>query len=317
MKYKKALLLVLLTILTSVFQLSAMHQLGRVFTKNFAKKAFSKTMTGLNWGISAGPMIGGGIASGYINELFGKQLLIKTTEVSDNVKSFVQDALNDDKVNIKKIDNPLLASIIPIMTTSKNILIGEPTFMPSLENAVEVGGLEKDKKMWEHILHHEHNHQKAKDPRNFFIAMFAIPFGIHYAARLVGRKVIPYATKAFTKTCTKPKSTNGIKWFFKEASKIPTGIAKLVTNLGLFRAYTRHREQKADDNTPEDIDILEGGARGLRKNLSYKQQHNQHQLKQPNILLSNVYKRLFSSHPSDEHRLEKFESRIKNLEQQE
>ena len=304
-----------MTILVSTFQIGAMHQLGRIaikkiFTKSFAKKAFSKTMTGLNWGISAGPMIALGILSGYTNELFGNQSLIKTTEASDNVKSFVRDTLHNNEVIVKNIDNPFLATIIPAMATSKNILIGKSPFIPSLENAVEGHGLEKDKKMWECIFHHEHNHQKAKDLYRFSIALCTIPFGTHYAARLIGRKIVPYATKAFTKTCNKPKSIGGIRWFFKEVSKIPTGIAKFVTNFSIFQAYKRHREQKADDNVPEDIDILKGGTRFFKICIKHEPKLN------CNPFLKNIF-RLCSPHPPAEYRLEKFENRIKNLEQQE
>ncbi len=316
MKYKKASLLVLLTILVSTFQMGAMHQLGRIatkkiFTKNFAKRAFSKTMTGLNWYISTGQMIAVGIYGGYINELFGNESSIKTTEASNDVKSFVRDTLDDEKVNVKIMNSPL----IPAAAISKNILVAKSTFIPSLENAVEGHGLEKDKKMWEFILHHEHNHQKAKDLHRICIAMCTIPFGTHYAARLIGRKIVPYATKAFTKTWNKPKSTHGIRWFFKELSNIPAGLAKYSTSMLSFTAYKRHREQKADDNVPEDIDILKGGTRFFKIFIKHEPKLNYNPSFLKNIL--ELVIRLCSSHPPTEHRLKKIEDRIKNIEKKE
>ncbi len=267
-------------------------------------------MTGLNWGISAGQMIALGLYTGYQNELFGNELSIKTTEVSDNVKSFVRDTLHDDKIIIKNIDDPILETMIPVMATSKKILIGKSPFIPSLESIIEQDVPEEDKKILEFTLHHEHNHIKSKDTLRFVTALCTIPFGIHSAARLVGRKVIPYITKAFTKISTKPKSISGTKWFFKELIKIPSGQAKYTTGILSFMAYHRHREQKADDNVPEDIDILKGGARYFRKHIKYE----------PNFHYNpflKILSRLFSFHPSPEHRLKKLESRIKNLKQQE
>ncbi len=317
MKYTRFLSLILFTILVSTFQIGAMHPLGRIFTK-----AFSKSITCLNWGISAGPMISYGIYCGYRNQLFGNELSIKTTEVSDNVKSFVQDTLHDNKVNVIKTDNQFTIA----RTTSKNIIVGKSTFIPSLEKVIKNKNQTANKKdldIHRFILHHERNHQLANDFGRFFAAACIIPFITHYAVRLVGRKIVPYATKEFTKNWNKPKSTRGIRWFFlKELSKILTGAAKYVINVSLYKAYVRHREQKADDNVPEDTDILKGGVRFFGKAILHKQQRyliqlpNQHQSNDSIFkqLYRLLYKRLLSSHPSYECRIEKLENRIKNLE---
>ncbi len=126
---------------------------------------------------------------------------------------------------------------------------------------------------------------------------------------MIGRKILTSAT-----------SSSGILWFFKELSKIPTGYAKLLTNVGLWTAYMRHREQKADDNIPNDKAILQGGIRFF-EHLQKISEENLQKIKNSlspgkRQALALIQRLQFGSHPPIENRIKKLEERIKKLDSQ-
>ena len=347
MKNKKILLLII-TLVISVSQIDAMQHvwqqvIGRNFgkilirslPKEIAKKAFSKTMTGLHWGISAVPMIDGGIILGMGNEMFGVKFPFITENVSKNVESFAQETLHDSKIKVVNFSEnqpsllqQIIVSTIPAKATNKQIILN-PNLCLGLSNLDELiknyNTLTKSDKQlseleeqelksvnqqldeYKYVLSHEYNHQKAKDLHRFIAAACTIPFGTHCITRRIGRKVLPLA-----------KSSSSFWWFFKELSKIPTGCAKLLTNVGLLTAYKKRREQKADDNTPNDKAILQGGIRFFKRVQKLSEENLQ---KIKNSLspgkrkaLALIKRLLLDSHPPIENRIKKLEERIKKLD---
>ena len=204
MKNKKILLLIIA--LVSVSQISAMQHVGKILTKEFAKKAFSKTMTGLHWGISAVPMIGGGIILGMGNEMFGVKFPFITENVSKNVESFAQKTLHDNNIkviNFSKNQPSLfhqgIVSSIPAKATSKQIILNpdhkpitglnnldelierrkaltEPGKKFSESEKQELKKVDQELDEYKYVLSHEYNHVKEKDFHRWVAAACVIPF---------------------------------------------------------------------------------------------------------------------------------------------
>ncbi len=293
MKNKKILLLTI-TLVISVSQINAMQHIGRILTKEVAKKAFSKTMTALHYGISFVPMFNIGIFGGYINNAFGNSP-IEIENVNETVKSFVQKTLLNDNIQIKKYKqkqpNSLcqtFTQMVPIACNTKYIILDPSlsTFIsPSLDSLLkkhkELTGpnkqlsasekrilikVQQDLNMYKWVINHEYNHIREWDHYRWFAATFFIPFGTH-ATHIIGRKILPHIVKPLTKIkiFNKLRSDNGILWFLRKLSKIPTGFVKLEVNMRSFFGYKRHREQEADNNITDDIGILNGGIQYLKK----------------------------------------------------
>ncbi len=355
MKNKKTLLLI--TALVSTSQMDAMqHVWQQVIGQNFgkrlikslpkeiAKKTFSKTMTGLNWGISAGLMFNDGIVHGINNEVFGVKLPPETKNVSDDVKSFVQNTLDTEKVNVMKIDNFILHA----KATHKRILLdGDYSrsldFLLKFRNKLKIRRNELNKLIksnknfnkplatyqknlfeqklqrlqqlldkYRFVLQHENNHKQENDFPRFSIAYCSIPLITNFTTYMIRRKVSPFA-----------KSSSGIKWLFRELSKIPTGFAKLFTSYGLFIAYARHREQEADNKVPNDKTILQGGINFFEKLTADRESYKNYIKKLPpnskeafeeNMKL--FVAKWLDPHPPIEKRIKKLEERIKKLDSQ-
>ena len=333
MKNKKILLLTI-TLVISVSQIDAMgHLCQQVIVRNFgkrltrglpkeiAKKAFSKTMTGLHWGISAGPMIGIGIFQGIKDEIFGVKLPPEAENVNCYVKGFAQNILGTENANAVMGKSN---SGLEIQATHRHIFINKDTLksMSKLlqdyntnECCINSNILSKKQKKivrkeqqqlqpaidaLSFVLHHEHNHRQELDSLHFFIASFAIPFlVVHPATHIIGRKVLPFA-----------KSSCGVKWLARELSKIPTGFAKLLISCGLYMTYRIHREQEADNKVPNDKAILQGGLSGLAYQENYKKKLVPNSKKAWKFSIV----KWLDMHPSNEKRIKKLEERIKRLD---
>ena len=352
MKNKKILLLTI-TLVISVSQIDAMgHLCQQVIVRNFgkrltrdlpkeiAKKAFSKTMTGLHWYIAAGQMIKYAISEIKYNELFGVKLPFGTENVSKNVESFVQETLKDNNIKVNNFSEnqptkscQIIATTMPAKTTSKRIILNpnqkHTTGLNNLDELIkrhrsltepgkkfsepekqELKKIDQELDSYRAMLLHEVKHINANDHYRWTVAACAIPLGTNYITRRIGQKVLPSAT-----------SNSGIGWFFRKLSKIPTGCVKQIINDLLFAAYMRHREQEADDNIPKNKAILQGGIRFLKhaKKISEKKLQkkvnslspDQQQYQQS---LALIQRRLLGMHPLIEKRIKKLEERIENLE---
>ena len=329
MKNKKILLLIIA--LVSIFQIDAMQYVGRILTKEFAKKAFSKTMTGLHWVISTGPMIGLGIFRGIKDEIFGVKLPPGAENVSDDVKSFVQNILGTENANAVMGQSN---SGLEIQATHKHIFINKDTLKSMSKllqdyntNACCINSnilSEKKKKIirkeqqqlqpaidaLSFMLHHEHNHRQELDLHHDFIARCTIPFILHLATRMIRKKVLPFA-----------KSSRDIKWIFRELSKIPTGFAKLLISHGLFMAHRIHREQEADNKVPNDKAILQGGINSFEKLTADQESYKDYIKKLPLNTKKAFEKKVnffvnkwLDQHPSNKNRIKKLEKRIEKLD---
>ena len=342
MKNKKILLLAIT--LVSVFQINAMqhvlqHFVGRSFGRKLIKKLakakaeareeFSSLMTVLHLGISTGPMIGGGIMSGKNLEMFGGKFRPRTKKISKNVEAFVQETLHDNKIKVTEFSNNICFAA---KSTSKQIILNtknkHATGLNNLDELIEkrkeltesgkqLSELEKQElekvkqelSGYKFFLSHEYNHLKALDIPYLVVAACAIPLGTHCITHMIGRKILTSAT-----------SSSGIRWFFKELSKLPTGCAKLLVNVGLWTAYSRHREQKADDNIPDDVAILQGGIRFLKHAQKISEKKLQEIKKtlsleqQKTLALIQTLSPVFDLNPSNEKRIKKLEERVERLD---
>ncbi len=338
MKNKKILLLIIT--LVSVSQIDAMQHVWQQvigqnlskrlssIPKEIAKRAFSKTMTGLHWGISIVPMIGIGIIQGINDEIFGVKLppdAENLENVSYYVKTFAQNTLGTENANVVMQGN--IRS--QMEATHKHIFINKYTlkYMSKVLQDYNTNSAcinsnilsEKNKKIlrkkqqrlqlridsFSFALHHEHNHRQALDLHHNFIVSCTIPFIPHLATTQTIRKnVLPFA-----------KSSRDIKWIFRELSKIPTGFAKLLISYGLFMAHRIHREQEADNKVPtNDKAILQGGLDSLK--LGLEDQENCKKKLVPNSKEAWKFSivKWLDLHPSNEKRIKKLEERIKKLD---
>ena len=339
MKNKKILLLTI-TLVISVSQIDAMQQvIGRNFgrklirslPKEIAKKAFSKTMTALHWGIAAGPMISDGIFQCINNEIFGVKLPHDTENVSNMVKEFAQLTLDTENVDVMKTSD---AKLYTLYATNKHIFL-DKDFSRKLDSlwniAIELTEKNRNfnntlletytrnilnkklKRLKQHfdeasfLLHHEHNHQKARDLHRFSAAQCAIPLTTLIATHMISRKVLPFT-----------KSSSGIKWLFRELSKIPTGFAKLLISYGLYMTYRIHREQEADNKVPDDKATLQGGINFFEKLTADQENYrknlppNSKEAFEEDIKL--FVAKFLDPHPSNEKRIKKLEKRIEKLD---
>ena len=344
MKNKTILLLIIA--LVSVSQIVAMHHVWKkVIGRNFgrklitklakakadAKEEFSSLMTVLHLGISTGPIIYMGIMSGKDLEMFGGKFRPRTKNVSKNVELFVQETLHDNSIKVTEFSNKICFAA---KSTSKQIILNtknkHETGLNNLDELIEkrkeltesgkqLSELEKQElekvkqelSGYKFFLSHEDNHRKALDIPYLVVAACAIPLGTHCIPRMIGRKILTSAT-----------SSSGIRWFFKELSKLPTGCAKLLVNVGLWTACSRHCEQKADDNIPDDVAILQGGIRFLKhaKKISKKKlQEIKKTLsleQRKTLALIQTLSPVFDLNPSNEKRIKKLKERIKKLDSQ-
>ncbi len=164
-------------------------------------------------------------------------------------------------------------------------------------------------------LWHEYNHRtkKHQDNRNKgqFFAPFITYIGLKWLAS--GARSIPFIAQGLAKAAQHVPSTA------KELLKIPSGIAKgYLTHLGILKCC-RLQEQQADNLVPDNIEILKGGIACFKED----EKNLQKRLRKSNTLFYSFYQTplghslfwLRQGHPSHKQRVQKFEERIKKIEQ--
>ncbi len=295
MKHTKLSLIVSLTILTSAFQIGAMHQLGRIATKIFTKKNFSWAMTVVGVGIAGGSMMGTGIYNaGNVARLnnIPDEVFRKEYKVPFWVKSFVKKTTGDNNLKVGKITNQNHIASDPIAIYGNQILIHEPSFVLSLEDTIKNQDPE-DLNMYRFILHCKYN--QKNDIYHSIAAMCTIPVFTFWGALLIKRSfrllILP-----------KPKPTNRIRWLAKELANVPLGLIGFIINTNLHAEYMLYRQQKADDGVPDKINILEEGIRYYKKKQLFFMLVFADEKFMGNVLAK---------------RIKKLEDRVKNLKQQE
>lgn len=311
-------------IILILFALAAM-QSTQPMGKAFAKKAFEKTCTALGWGIAAGPMWFG----------VANRLITNRSDECVDASHVVQDfcskelrAMNmgPEKISIQVSKDPReTKEVDPINahTFGRAIVIDYPEDIEFIVKETQMVQIADEKGLsaeilqkkhnwesslnarnnqWRYIVQHEAAHIKNDDSRNIGIAAGIIPLISHAGFSLLRRKA--------------PLSTLG------HLKKIPAGIGKLVVNTVALSQYQKYREQEADNGVSNTRDILTGG---------YEFNKNAHQdltehlettfYDHPDVhpaicrgARTLLYNLADPNHPTPLARMQKFEERLKKLE---
>lgn len=144
------------------------------------------------------------------------------------------------------------------------------------------------------MLQHEATHLVNNDSKRTGIAITAIPLAIEALSFCIGN--------GFKKYCPRVNT-----YIIKNMLKIPTGLIKGYCSTSAFFAFSRYKEQQADNGINDNIHLL----------------HAQKEERKTKLILNKwdgSYKEdpfywNLNTHPSDETRIKKFEQRIKTLEQ--
>ncbi len=301
MKHTRLLLIVSLTILTSAFQIGAMNKLSKV-PRPLAKKYFSKVMTVVGLSIAGGSMVRASISNaGSIarinrtpDEFFNK----KYGRVPFLVKSLLKKTTGNNNLRVVKITVSSDVSKTPIAIYGNRVIMFEPSFVPSLEDVLHSQdpiAEAQDRNMYRFLIHKKYN--QKNDTYRLIAAKCSIPVltccGFLLTLRGARSLILP-----------KSKPTSGIRWFSKELGGKPLlGCLGKVINYLLHIKYMKYLEQKANDKVPDEIDILKGGIRFYDEETKYL------------AATDKLYKEYENS--ITEKLIKRFESRIKNLKQQE
>ena len=211
--------------------------------ENF-KKGFSKICTGLSWGIAAGP--------------FFTQAAITAQFVADEEKklNFVPNASK----NVQEFAYEELKKIGINDPTTIDIKCGIDTETPS-------PGVAYSKTIWinpkddlndnhyRFILQHEGTHILNKDLIYDIPANAIVPLITHFGLKKI--RSLASITQA---------APTAIPSMGRSLLKIPTGFGKFFTNTMIYNAYSRYKEQRADEGTQDDPIILQAGADWCKKN---------------------------------------------------
>jgi hypothetical protein len=142
------------------------------------------------------------------------------------------------------------------------------------------------------ILFHEKHHLTSKDNKKTLIASSLIPPATYYIAA---------KTKDVLKKLTGINSSQKFLWL----RKISFCTSLLCINTALLQKYSRHLEQQADEAIPNDKKLLQGAQNRLKRELNTKKS---------SVMVKSFLTQIFSSHPSLEKRIARFQERIRQLE---
>jgi len=277
----KKVIFLTLSLIASICTTQPMQPLGSKIgqwgIKSIAKKGFSGFMTQLQYGLGLLPVLP------VIRELSGYSTKVTNTlfDADEEVSSFIRSQLAPSSIEKIKLDWKLGYNNMGVK--HGNCIIISYSAQRKIKNALKEQN-EQQLNVAKAILAHEHNHIKNND----------------YAYKMLAHSTIPIISFTAIETAATMKPFQS--FILQQLIKVPSGLLALTISLTALNALSRHREQRADDQIPNNLDLLIGLKTDFEK-------QKKRETKEDNLI-----QKIFSSHPSWEHRIEKLNQRIALLE---
>ena len=299
----KKIIIIAVSLITTTTTIKPMQRLaaklGQYSFKSIATKSFSGFMTGLHWTIAAGiPIFAGTItllaqADPKIELQIMEITTGKLTDPSKTTKNFIQEELARRNTPIE--DVKVFYGLDNNMGVGRYNCIITTQMHKDLHKAIEKND-ESIKKTAIALLNHESNHIKNKDLFTQGLAWLIAPFITHASIKKINKIFVPQSIKINN-------------FWVKQLIKTPSGIGKLVLSVGGLAAFSRYKEQRADDGIENDIDILNSIKADLKRNLDKGQIFVEKKSR-----FSQAWEWYKADHPSRESRIAKLDQRILLLE---
>lgn len=299
----KKLIIAMLFLLFSTNNTHSMQRLAtklnQVSLKFIAKKGFSGLMTGLHWGIAAAMPIGMGIKA--IRDTISEDAIVSHfPKPTDEVTTFIESKLTTPVKGIKA--SPYLGDNGDNFAASNKYILLSFSTHNKIYDALKNND-QKTLDIMSSILPHEESHIKNKDITSRTIVELTTPFFTHALIKKI-YNASPYKS-----------SINSFA--LQQLVKIPSGLGKCAISLYLIAAFDRYLEQRADDQTPNNLQSLTN----LKEYFKIMQKDQveivkKRQSTMPSIIqkLDDLDRKYFAPHPSTESRIAKVDQRIEKLE---
>lgn len=269
-------------------------------TKEVAKKAFCKSMTGVGNYILFAPLIQMWIRK--VNFYQNYHTIEEDEMYTDYIRSLLKGMGHNDADSIKIIPERKFASLGII---DKKVILINKDFIDMQRNCTEQEQKENMLNQLKGVLLHEKNHLDKHHSEKSTCAETAATIGTYFFFNSLARYISPLKKFPITQALL----------------KIPGGFSKFIFSKTVTIPYDRYHEWEADEIVTKDPAILNGIADYLtifknQKQAMFEEMHTIHKIPKEMLPMLITIDKWTSSHPPSEERIARLRERAKILEQQ-